>query len=92
MYDEGHTDVVKAPRGQPLREVAGKKKTGEEGEEEVVRVTGQSVALAAASSTTQKNLHTNTADFRSTSIKHNHCYSICDLVKTQSKEIQQNSV
>lgn len=54
----GRTKVVEAPWGQPLREVGGKQETGEKGKEEVVTVTGQSFARAAASPTTQKNLHT----------------------------------
>lgn len=41
--------VVKASRGQPLREVGGKQETCEEGKDEVVTVTGQGVARAAAS-------------------------------------------
>lgn len=39
--------VVEAPGGQPLREMGGKQETGEEGEEEVVTVTGQGLAGAA---------------------------------------------
>lgn len=41
--------VIEAPWSQPLREVRGKQETGEECEEEVVTVTGQGVARAAAS-------------------------------------------
>lgn len=59
-YDlhEGHTEVVEASRGQPLREVGGKQETCEEGEEEVVTVTGQGLARAAASTAAQKDLQT----------------------------------
>lgn len=44
----GHTDVVEAARGQPLGEVGGKQEAGEEGEEQVVTVTGEGVTRAAA--------------------------------------------
>lgn len=54
---EEHTKVVEAPWGQPLREVGGKQETGEEGEEEVVTVTGQTVARATASPAAEKDLH-----------------------------------
>lgn len=53
-----HTEVVEAPWGQPLREVGGKQETGEEGEEEVVTVTGQGVALAAAAPAAEEDLDT----------------------------------
>lgn len=53
-----HTEVVEAPWGQPLREVGGKQEAGEEGKEEVVTVTGQGVAVAAAAPTAQKDLET----------------------------------
>lgn len=46
--------VVEAPRGQPLREVGGEQETGEEGEEEVITVTGQGVTRAAVSPQAQK--------------------------------------
>lgn len=59
---EGRTKVVEAPWGQPLREVGGKQETGEEGKEEVVTVTGQGVARAAASPAAQKDLHTEHSD------------------------------
>lgn len=55
---EGRTNIVESPWGQPLREVGGKQEAGEEGEEEVVEVTGQGITRAAASSATQKDLHT----------------------------------
>lgn len=48
-------EVVEAPRGQPLREVGGKQKTSEEGEEEVVTVIGQGAGWTAASTAAQKN-------------------------------------
>lgn len=54
---EEHTKVVEAPWGQPLREVGGKQETGEEGEEEVVTVTGQTVARVTASPAAEKDLH-----------------------------------
>lgn len=47
--------VVEAPWGQPLREVGSKQEAGEEGEQEVVTVTGQGVARAAASPAAQKD-------------------------------------
>lgn len=52
----GPTDVVEASRGQPLGEVGRKQKTGEEGEEEVVTMTGEGVALTAASPKPQEDL------------------------------------
>lgn len=52
----GRTDVVKAAWRQPLREVGGEQEAGDEGEEEVVTVTGQCVALAAASPAAQEDL------------------------------------
>lgn len=54
---EQHTKVIEAPWGQPLREVGGKQETGEEGEEEVVTVAGQTVARATASPAAEKDLH-----------------------------------
>lgn len=53
-----HTEIVKAPWGQPLREVGGKQEAGEESKEEVVTVTGQGVAVAAAAPAAQKDLET----------------------------------
>lgn len=47
--------VVEAPGGQPLREVGGKQETGEEGEDEVVTVTGQGLAREAVSPAAQKD-------------------------------------
>lgn len=55
---KGRTEVVEAPRGQSLREVGGKQKTSEEGEEEVVTVIGQGAGWTAASTAAQKNLNT----------------------------------
>lgn len=49
------SEVVEAPRGQPLREVGGKQKTGEEGEEKVVTVIRQGIRWAAASTAAQKD-------------------------------------
>lgn len=51
-----HTNVVEAPGGQALREVRGKQEAREEGEEEVVAVAGQGVAVAADAATAQENL------------------------------------
>lgn len=53
-----HTKIVEAPWGQPLREVGGKQEAGEESKEEVVTVTGQGVAVAAAAPAAQKDLET----------------------------------
>lgn len=55
---KGRTEVVEAPWGQSLREVGGKQKTSEEGEEEVVTVIGQGAGWTAASTAVQKNLNT----------------------------------
>ena len=57
QHHGGHTKVVEAPGGQPLREVGGKQETGEEGEDEVVTVTGQGLAREAVSPAAQKDLH-----------------------------------
>ena len=56
----GRTEVVEAPRGQPLWEVWGKQEAGEEGEEEVVTVTGQGLTVTAAAPAAQQQLHTHT--------------------------------
>lgn len=48
-------EEVEAPRGQPLREVGSKQKTGEEGKEKVVTVIGQSISWAAASTAAQED-------------------------------------
>lgn len=53
-----HTEVVETPWGQPLREVSRKQEAGEEGKEEVVTVTGQGVARAAAAPAAQEDLRT----------------------------------
>lgn len=50
------TEVVKAPWGQPLREMRREQEAGEKCEEEVVTVTGQSLAVTAAPSTAQQDL------------------------------------
>ena len=67
---EQHTKVIEAPWGQPLREVGGKQETGEEGEEEVVTVAGQTVARnnknIFKSNTSRK--HQNTTDLFQMSI------------------------
>lgn len=97
-----HTKVVEAPRGQPLREVSGKQETGKEGKEEVVTVTRQGVARAAAAPAAQKDLHTEKQpDFKNKDNARRHqtgglqhlitvintgCYSISKN-KTQTKEL-----
>lgn len=48
-------EVVEAPWGQPLREVGGEQKTGEESEQKVVTVTGQGIGWAAVSTAAQKD-------------------------------------
>lgn len=78
QHHEGHTKVVEAPGGQPLREVGGKQETGEEGEDEVVTVTGQGLAREAVTPAAQKDLHAekhrfNSKIFRKT-LKQQHIY------------------
>lgn len=52
------TNVVEAPWGQPLREVGGKQEAGEEGEDEVVTVTGQGVGGVAGAAAAKEDLQT----------------------------------